>query len=227
MVPIRRVKAKAGDFGPDPVLDLPQAAHLKIKSAKLFPPKVDEDTGSFWVPNVSLRLLIVDDRTEEGDADGLEFSDRFELKIDEELGIEDEDLKTKVFWDFTKEERALLLDIENWTIRKNTKLDKLMIALDGPSWTHFEVDELVEREYIAKVTPRTGKRPGSYCVWESFMSIEPPKKKRKSASQRSTRNGKASKTAKAKAQTNLEETEREIEADLSEADEKDMKAALG
>jgi hypothetical protein len=47
MVAIRRTKAKE-EFGPDPSLDLPQGAHLKITSSKLFAPRFHEETGDLW-----------------------------------------------------------------------------------------------------------------------------------------------------------------------------------
>src|SRR5215207_2603331 len=84
MVAIRRTKAKE-EFGPDPSLDLPQGAHLKVTSPKLFAPKFHEETGDLWKSKVSLKLKVVDDRTEDGDADGLEFFDSFDLKFDEEV----------------------------------------------------------------------------------------------------------------------------------------------
>ncbi len=34
------------------------------------------------------------------------------------------------------------------------------------------------KEFIAKVHPKTGKKPGSYTGWETYMSIYPPKKKK-------------------------------------------------
>src|SRR5215204_4702860 len=99
MVAIRRTKAKE-EFGPDPSLDLPHGAHLKVTSSKLFPPRFHEETGDLWKSKVSLKLEVVDDRTEEGDADGLEFFDSYDLKFDEDvakrLGIDpDEGLKDK------------------------------------------------------------------------------------------------------------------------------------
>jgi len=44
----------------------------------------------------------------------------------------------------------------------------------------FDPDDLVDKEFIAKVHPKTGKKPGSYTGWETYMSINPPKKKKKS-----------------------------------------------
>jgi hypothetical protein len=158
MVPIRKTRAKASeDYGPDPALDLPGGAHLGIKSVKVFPPKFNEDTGDLWGSIVSMRLTVIDDRTEDGDADGLEFDDRFELKIDEDLGFDDDKLKNANVRDFTKEVQETLLDQRNWTIRENTKLDKLLSALYGVAWTRFNKDDLVGKEFIAKLHPRTGK----------------------------------------------------------------------
>src|SRR5215211_7153157 len=84
MVAIRKTKAKE-EFGPDPSLDLPQGAHLKVTSSKLFAPKFHEETGDLWGSKVSLKQKVVDDRTEDGDADGLEFFDSFDLKFDEDV----------------------------------------------------------------------------------------------------------------------------------------------
>src|SRR5918992_1070702 len=84
MVAIRKTKAKE-DFGPDPTLDLPQGARLKVMSAKLFAPRFPEETGDLWRSKVSLKLKVVDDRTEDGDADGLEFFDGYDLKFDEDV----------------------------------------------------------------------------------------------------------------------------------------------
>jgi hypothetical protein len=36
----------------------------------------------------------------------------------------------------------------------------------------------MDKEFIAKVHPKTGKKPGSYTGWETYMSINPPKKKK-------------------------------------------------
>ena len=44
----------------------------------------------------------------------------------------------------------------------------------------FDPDDLVGKEFIAKVHPRTGKKPGSYTGWETYMPLNPPKKKKKS-----------------------------------------------
>ena len=44
----------------------------------------------------------------------------------------------------------------------------------------FDPDDLEGKEFIAKVHPKTGKKPGSYTGWETYMSINPPKKKKKS-----------------------------------------------
>jgi hypothetical protein len=42
----------------------------------------------------------------------------------------------------------------------------------------FDPDDLVDKEFIAKVHPKTGKKPGSYTGWETYMSLNPPKKKK-------------------------------------------------
>ena len=181
MVAIRKTKAKE-EFGPDPSLDLPQGAHLKVMSSKLFAPKFHEKTGDLWKSMVSCRLNVVDDRTADGDADGLEFFDTFELKVDEELGYDDKKLKDANIRDFTKEQCEELLNQDNWTVRTGIKLDNLLNVLYGEAWTNgemnFDPDDLEGKEFIAKVHPRTGKKPGSYTGWETYKSLNPPKKKK-------------------------------------------------
>jgi hypothetical protein len=200
MVAIRRTKAKE-EFGPDPSLDLPQGAHLRVISSKLFPPKFHEETGDLWRSKVSLKQRVVDDRTEDGDADDLEFFDSYDLKFDEDVakkfgigpeeGAKDKDgkkltldnfLKNANKRDFTEEQQAALLDQANWTVRTRTKLDNLLKVLYGKRWIHgemdFDSDDLVDKEFIAKVHPKTGKKAGSYTGWDTYMSINPPKKKK-------------------------------------------------
>jgi hypothetical protein len=181
MVAIRKTKAKE-EFGPDPSLDLPQGAHLKVRSSKLFAPKFHEETGDLWKSKVSLKLKVIDDRTADGAADGLEFSDTFELKVDEELGYDDKNLKDANIRDFTKEQREEILNQYNWTVRTGSKLDNLLSVLYSEVWINgemdFNPDDLVDKEFIAKVHPRTGKKPGSYTGWETYMSLNPPKKKK-------------------------------------------------
>ena len=84
MVAIRKTKAKE-EFGPEPSLDLPQGAQLKVMTSKLFAPKFHEETGDLWKSKVSLKQKVFDDRTEDGDADGLEFFDGYDLKFDEDV----------------------------------------------------------------------------------------------------------------------------------------------
>src|SRR5215207_973969 len=200
MVAIRKTKAKE-EFGPDPSLDLPQGAHLKVMSAKLFAPKFHEETGDLWKSKVSPKLKVVDDRTEDGDADGLEFFDSYYLKFDEDVakkygiapeeGAKDKDGKKLTLdkflnnankGDFTEQQQAALLDQANWTVRTGTKLDNLLKVLYGKQWINgemdFDPDDLKSKEFIAKVHPKTGKKPGSYTGWETYMSINPPKKKK-------------------------------------------------
>jgi hypothetical protein len=181
MVAIRKTKAKE-EFGPDPVLDLPNGAHLRIENATLFAPKFHEETGDLWKSKVSLKLQVVDDRTADGDADGLKFFDTFELKVDEDLGYDDKKLKDANIRDFTKEQREELLNQDNWTVRTGIKLDNLLNVLYGEVWINgemdFDPDDLEGKEFIAKVHPRTGKKPGSYTGWETYMSLNPPKKKK-------------------------------------------------
>ena len=183
MIAIRKTKAKTQEeFGPDPSLDLPQGAHLKVTSAKLFTPKFHEESGDLWKSVVSCKLKVVDDRTADGDADGLEFFDTFELKVDEELGYDDKKLKEANIRDFTKEQREELLDQDNWTVRTGSKLDNLLKVLYGEAWINgkmdFDPDDLEGKEFIAKVHSKTGKKPGSYTGWETYMSLNPPKKKK-------------------------------------------------
>jgi hypothetical protein len=202
MVAIRKTKAKE-EFGPDPVLDLPDGAHLRIENATLFNPKFHEETGDLWKSKVSLKLKVVDDRTEDGDADDLEFFDGYDLKFDEDVakkfgigaeeGAKDNDGKKLTVdkflnyvnkSDLTEEQQAALLEQANWTVRTGTKLDNLLKVLYGKRWIDgemdFDPDDLEGKEFIAKVHPKTGKKPGSYTGWETYMSINPPKKKKKS-----------------------------------------------
>ena len=202
MVAIRKTKAKEA-FGPEPSLNLPQGAHLKVTSSKLFAPKFHEETGDLWKSKVSLKLMVVDDRTEDGDADGLEFFDSYDLKFDEDVakkfgigpeeGAKDNDGKKLTLEkflnnankrDFNEEQQAALLEQANWTVRAGSKLDNLLKVLYGEVWINgemdFDPDDLVDKEFIAKVHPKTGKKPGSYTGWETYMSINPPKKKKKS-----------------------------------------------
>ena len=84
--------------------------------------------------------------------------------------------------DFTEEQQAALLDQANWTVRTGIKLDNLLAVLYGEVWINgemdFDPDDLEGKEFIAKVHPKTGKKPGSYTGWETYMSINPPKKKK-------------------------------------------------
>jgi len=202
MVKICRTKTKE-EFGPDPSLDLPQGAHLRVMSAKLFAPRFHEETGDLWKSKVSPKLKVVDDRTEDGDADGLEFFDSFDLKFDEDVakkfgigpeeGAKDNDGKRLTLdkflnnankRDFTEQQQAALLDQDSWTVRTGIKLDNLLNVIYGETWAKgemdFDPDDLVDKEFVAKVHPKTGKKPGSYTGWETYMGINPPKKKKKS-----------------------------------------------
>src|SRR5215203_898393 len=183
MVAIRKTKAKE-EFGPDPVLDLPNGAHLRVENTKLFTPKFHEETGDLWRPKVSLKLKVVDDRTEDGDA-------AKKFGIGPEEGAKDKDgkkltldkfLKNANKRDFTEEQQAALLDQANWTVRTGIKLDNLLSVIYGEVWIDgemdFDPDDLEDKEFIAKVHPKTGKKPGSYTGWETYMSINPPKKKK-------------------------------------------------
>lgn len=231
MVAIRRTKAKE-EFGPDPSLDLPQGAHLKVTSSKLFAPKFHDETSDLWKSKVSLKLKVVDDRTEDGDADGLEFFDSFDLKFDEDVankfgigpeeGTKDKDgkkltldkfLKNANQGDFTEEQQAALLEQANWTVRTGSKLDNLLSVLYGEMWINgtmnFDPDDLVDKEFIAKVHPKTGKKPGSYTGWETYMSLNPPKKKKRSKVQEAQEEA-----AKAADTT----TSEEVDEDLTEGE---------
>jgi hypothetical protein len=239
MVAIRKTKAKE-EFGPDPVLDLPDGAHLRIENATLFPPKFHLETGDLWRSKVSLKLKVVDDRTEDGDADNLEFFDGYDLKFDEDVaakfgigpeeGAKDKDGKKLTLdkfldnaneSDFTEEQRAALPDQANWTVRSGTKLDNLLKVLYGKQWISgeidFDPDDLEAKEFIAKVHPKTGKKPGSYTGWETYMSINPPKKKKKSTVQE------AKEEAAKAADTSVSE---EAAEDLTEADWAQAKEAV-
>src|SRR3712207_1506775 len=70
----------------------------------------------------------------------------------------------------------------NWTVRTGSKLDNLLKVLYGEVWINgemdFDPDDLEGKEFIAKVHPKTGKKPGSYTGWNTYMSLNPPKKKK-------------------------------------------------
>jgi hypothetical protein len=210
---IRKSAARNEEFG-SASLDLPQGAHLKTKSVKVFGPKFDDETGDFWIPKIRARMVVVNDRTEDGEADGLEFDDYFELKLDPDLWFEPDDIRNANIRDFDEEEQALLLDEDTWTIGAETKADNLNIAIIGKDWDqkvdfHPEI-HWVGKEIIAKVKPRTGKKAGSYCGWDTFMSLEPPQRGRK---------GKG----KSKVQKAQEEAQ---QVDLSPEEEKLLEEAL-
>src|SRR5215204_4051267 len=231
MVEIRKTSAKV-DFGSDPVLDLPDGAHLRIETSTLFPTKFHEETGDLWKSKVSLKLKVVDDRTEDGDADGLEFFDSFDLKFDEDVakkfsigpeeGAKDNDGKRLTLdkflnnankRDFTEQQQAALLDQDSWTVRTGIKLDNLLNVIYGETWAKgemdFDPDDLVDKEFVAKVHPKTGKKPGSYTGWETYMSLNPPKKKKKSKVQEAQEE--AAKAANTP-------TSEEVDEDLTEAE---------
>jgi hypothetical protein len=236
MVTIRKTKAKE-EFGPDPSLDLPQGARLRVMSAKLFPPRFHEVTGDLWKSRVSLKLRVVDDRTEDGDADDLEFFDAYDLKFDEDVaqrlaigpeeGAKDKDGKRLTLdrflnnsnkSDFTEEQQAALLDQANWTVRTGTKLDNLLKVLYERQWIDggmdFDPDDLGDKEFIAKVLPKTGKKPGSRTGWNTYMGVNPPKKRSRV---RVAREGAATKTAGAPASE--EAAEDLTEAEWAQAEE--------
>jgi len=107
----------------------------------------------------------------------------------------------------------MLLDESNWTVRDDTKLDKYNTTTLGKAWTNgtlrFEEDLLVGTEVIAAVEPRTGKTKGSFCVWNTFLSVHPPKKQMK---------------GKGEVQKAQEQAQ---EATLTDQDVEQMEAALG
>jgi hypothetical protein len=230
MVAIRKSRAKPKTEDTDSaVMDLPHGAHLKVKSTKYFGPKFgkskkDEDNPNveetFWNPKIRVRFVVVDDRTEDGDHDGDEFSDDFDLKLDldllDETGFDESRLKgNPVKSSFSEEEREMLLNEKNWTVRDDTKLDKYNIAALGKPWTNgtlkFDEDVLVGTEVIAAIVPRSGKKKGSFCVWNTFLSVHPPKKQKKG-----------------KGKDKIQEAQAEAqEAMLTDEEVEEMEAALG
>jgi hypothetical protein len=185
--PIKRALSRASYAGPDASLTLPSGALLKVLGQRIFPPKFHEEDGSFWSPVVSLRLEVVDDGTTQGQADGKQFDDKFELKLNEdlypELQIEsDKELRSAHISQFTPTQREFLLDEGSWLVREYSKLDSLLQCLYGPEWTNgqlsFNLADLADAKFLARVQPRTGQRPGSYCVWDSFISPRRTKKKK-------------------------------------------------
>lgn len=224
MKTIRRSRAKETEnFSENVVLNLGHGAHLKIKSTKLFPPKFNEDDGSLWAASISARIVVVDDRTEDGDDDGKEFTDKFPLKMDldilEKLSLEDGDLENAVDSAFTPEQQKALLNPENWTVRGGSnKINNVNTAIFGQKQAEtmdFHPDMWIDKEFLAKVYPRTGKRAGSYCGWDTFVSLNPPKKK-KSKLQKAQEEAAAANTA-----------EFNQLPDLSPEDETSMEEALG
>jgi hypothetical protein len=78
----------------------------------------------------------------------------------------------------------------------------------GEAWTNGEVefdeDLIVDTEVIAKILPRKNGK-GSYCDWNTFISVHPPKKQKKG--------GKSKKAEK--------------EVELTDQDVEQMEVALG
>jgi hypothetical protein len=185
-IKIRRALSR-NSYAPDAVLDLQSGALLRITGQRLFEAKFDEDSAALWAPALALDLEVRDDMSEEGEHDGARFTDRFEIKISEstrdELGlVDDKQLRNSSSYDFTDEQRETLLNMSNWTIRSDTKLDSLMLTLYGKAWEQgkvaFNPEDLVGKEIIARVSPRTGKRQGSFCEWNSFVNPRRPEKKK-------------------------------------------------
>jgi hypothetical protein len=210
MVTIKRAKSR-GTYGPDPAIEAPQGAHLLVRNQKLFEPKFHDETGAFWSPSLALGLIVKDDFSEDGEHDNDFFTDYFALKLDpdlaDEMGLEENIVKSMEESDFSAEERKALLDMESWTIRPDTKLDSLLTTLYGKKWAEgkmeFKPEDLVNAEFIARLTSRTGKRPGTYTIWDSYVSASRPEKKKKNSanSQNSStkKDGAKSKSAKAAA----------------------------
>jgi hypothetical protein len=123
--------------------------------------------------------------------------------------------------DFTEEQQAALLDQANWTVRTRTKLDNLLKILYGNRWINgemnFDPGDLVDKEFIAKVHPKMGKKPGSYTGWETYMSLTPPKKKKSKVQEAQEETAKAADIpASEKAAEDLTEAERtQAKQDLS------------
>jgi hypothetical protein len=227
---VRRVAAPENDFTTDPSLDIPQGAHLRIVGSKYFAPKFAEESGDLWGAMVSLRLKVVDDRTEDGDADDQEFFDRFNLKFDAEvakasnIGPEEgttdskgkklsltQFLKNANKRDFDKAQQEALLNEDNWVVQEETKLANLLACLYGSNW-ELDVDDLEGKEFLAKVEPRTGQKSGSFLGWESFVSLHSPKKNKKSKVRQAQEE--ASKTRE-----ELTDAEIDVEANLALRDE--------
>ena len=142
---------------------------------------------------VSLRLKVVDDRTADGDADGLEFFDRFDLKFDpevaESLGIGPEEndkddkgkkvsltqfLKNANKRDFTKKQQEALLDGENWVAMEDTKIAKLLGASMAPTgpWTSMTSKAGVHRQGSASDRQEAGFLPGVELVHQPDLSSQ-------------------------------------------------------
>jgi hypothetical protein len=123
--------------------------------------------------------------------------------------------------DFSEEQQAALLDQDNWTVRTGSKLDNLLAVLYGEEWINgkmdFDRDDLEGKEFIAKVHPKTGKKPGSYTGWETYMSLNPPKKKRSKLQEAQEEAADAADTSASK----------EAAKDLTEAEWAQAKKAVG
>jgi hypothetical protein len=146
-----------------PVLDIP-VARLKIVECELFeePQEIETNDGRTFTaePHFNTRLEIVDDFGE-GEHDGVQFYERFKLKVDEEDG--------------------------GWELRDGTKFGALAKARYGNGF--FEGDQEFAEEdfdgfvFQAKVQPKknlaTGQIVGSTLNWETIMAVPTPKEKRK------------------------------------------------
>jgi hypothetical protein len=222
VVAIRKSRAKPKADLESAVMRIEHGAHIKAQAAKYFGPKFgkskkDENDPNieetFWAPKIRVRFVVVDDRTAAGDFDGCEFSDDLPLKLDLDIldatGFDEKRLKNSPpKSNFTKEEQEMLLDESNWTIRDETKTDNYLSVTLGEAWTNGEVkfdeDLIVDTAVIAKILPRKNGK-GSYCDWNTFISVYPPKKQKKG--------GKSKKAEK--------------EGELTAQETHEMEAALG
>jgi hypothetical protein len=186
MVAIKRVIDKSRGTYRDPEINLPHGCRLRIIANKVFPAKFVEN-GDLWDSVVSLSMRVEDDHTEEGQDDRKEFFDRFALKLHpdvlSEVGLDESTAKSANEIMFDEAQRSLILNEDSWIIREGSKLDNLCAAIYSKPWTEgkidFDPEDVTGKEVIARVTPRSGKKPGSYTVWDSYVGVDRPKKKKR------------------------------------------------